>query len=686
MAAVFSGAGSQLHELSSHRSGVYDWRNEVDRVSEDSFSSPQGKKVEWAGVEETEGEIGDALSAADSHSVTDGEYVPLRRRINELFEDPTSSRPALYISIWFMFLIFASTLSFMVETIPSLSSHPDYGNPDNKDIWFALESFFISFFTLEYLIRWFSSSCEDFARFPFKPFNIVDFLAIAPYFVELVLSSSVDLRFIRVIRLARVFRVLKIGKKYDGTGILAQVVQASLPALLPPFFFLLIGMMFFSSLMYLCEQGTYDKNTGRFYVHDIHGKRQESMFVSIPEAMWWSIVTMTTVGYGDYTPHTALGKLVNSIAMIFGVLFTAMPIAIIGNTFTLKWDEMRLRMNATKDFQKNDQLNDTSNWGPNQLKFFSFRFEDRACEKLEDFLGLPLTLGSMEAMEPLTKGELPDRFVDRKLSHDLLTNRSRIEEGVLPANQRNLAYKLYHIMRAESSKCENNTETYTLEFIAELYHVLGFAHVDPFTGVHLGFRSRAGLSILFGKGDHQKEIRSDSDLAVFALRPRKNVPLYFISNEAMTTASTENYGRIAGQLLASAQQQHIIMGGDRPRRVFTVSYRGYHMRFYSAEFQPDYLDAILRGKKPDPRHEVRISHFPPKRCLDFTTSTITGTFDFLTPSHREVAIETLMRLRRLVIRSMKDVRTHIRSIAQVHIQDDDEDRGKRSAVTFEQST
>eukprot|EP00662_Eupelagonemidae_sp_cell21_P040349 gene40349-biopygen13844 len=93
--------------------------------------------------------------------------------------------------------------------------------------------------------------------------------------------------------------------------------------------------------------------------------------------MWWAIVTMTTVGYGDFSPNTALGRAVNSAAMMFGVMFSAMPIAVIGNTFTRHWQEEKVKMDATKDFRKNTQINNTLNWGPTQLKFFGLVFAQR---------------------------------------------------------------------------------------------------------------------------------------------------------------------------------------------------------------------------------------------------------------------------------------------------------------------
>ena len=644
--AAFGGVAGLKQETKDQRQGAYEWGVEEHSDDDDQpafTGGGGGKKVRWE-AENSEREIGDVLNVVEEEN--EGVILPWKTRVHLLFDDPTSSRAALYLSSWFMFLIVGSTLAFMLETLPSLSADPEYGDPEKKQFWFILETFFVVFFTLEYVLRWVTA--DNMIKFPFEVFNVVDLLAIIPYYIELALSSNVNLRFIRVVRLARVFRVLKMGKKYDGAEILMRVLKDSVPALIPPFFFLFLGMVFFSSLMYICEQGTYDKIDKRFYVHDTRGHRVESLFVSIPDAMWWSLVTMLTVGYGDYTPHTALGKAVNSAAIVFGIMFSAMPIAIIGSAFTATFEEMRLKLKAADDFRANDQVNNTSNWGPNQLRFFGIIFEDQGRNSAADFLDIN------PSDAPLDATERPDRLVSRKLSHDLLTNRDRIENGVLPQSEWNLAYKLYHIMRAESSKCENNIESYTQDFISELYHVLGYATWDDATGIHLGFRSRAGLSVVFGETGHKKEILSDSDLGVYALRPGRAQAVYFIANEASNTSANENLGRIAGELLAIAQNYYKSLNcrTDTDVRVFLVTFRGYHLRFYKADFSPSYLEAISKGKKPT--ENTTISYFPPKRSMRFTNSTIMGTLDFLTPTHREVAIEVLLYIKRHIIKLLSE--------------------------------
>eukprot|EP01065_Artemidia_motanka_P027708 TRINITY_DN3289_c0_g2_i1.p1 TRINITY_DN3289_c0_g2~~TRINITY_DN3289_c0_g2_i1.p1 ORF type:complete len:776 (+),score=242.17 TRINITY_DN3289_c0_g2_i1:3-2330(+) len=676
-------AASIVHyEHKQVRKGEFEWGNEGEEGSDSDAAEgadvPRRRGVQFDSTarirerEEHMSEINDAMSVEPEPQAR----VPWRTRINQLFDDPQSSTQAMWVSAWFMFLIFLSTLAFMLETLPYLSADPEFGDPARADMWFWLETSFVSFFTFEYVVRWLT--CENFCAFPILPFNVIDLLAILPYYIELGIKSGgsdsdsgVQLRFIRVVRLARVFRVLKMGKKFDGAQMLLDVFKDSWRALVPPFFFLILGMIFFSSIMYICEQGTYDPRDSRFYVDDVQGHRVESVFISIPEAMWWAIVTMTTVGYGDYTPNTALGRAVNSAAMMFGVMFSAMPIAVIGNTFTKSWQEEKVKMNATKEFRKNDQINNTMNWGPSQLRFFALAFADRACKDSREFFvrgtqpvlpdggredgdALEEMWESLEAEDDGVE-EDPETYVCRQLSHDLITNRSAIESQ-LPAEQRTLAYKLYHIIRAESSKCEHNIDMYTLDFVTELYYVLGFADLDASGLVHFGFRSKAGLTVQFGSGKHLKEIKSDSDLGVYSLvkrrRERERIAVYFLATQCKVTTTSENLGRIAGELLATAQQCYRKSEQGCPRRVFLVTYRGYHLTFYTAYFGKEYLDAIARGKKP--QVEAVIDHFPPKRNMDFPGATIMGTFDFLTPTHRDEAIRLLLRIKRVMLAYARD--------------------------------
>lgn len=155
--------------------------------------------------------------------------------------------------------------------------------------------------------------------------NTIDFFAIIPYFITLGTElakdkgtqPSVSLALIRVIRLVRVFRIFKLSRHSKGLQILGQTLKASLRELALLIFFLFIGVILFSSAVYFAEVDSPD-----------------TAFTSIPEAFWWAVVSMTTVGYGDMYPETVGGKLVGSMCAIAGVLTISLPVPVIVSNFS----------------------------------------------------------------------------------------------------------------------------------------------------------------------------------------------------------------------------------------------------------------------------------------------------------------------------------------------------------------
>lgn len=164
--------------------------------------------------------------------------------------------------------------------------------------------------------------------------NAIDLMAIAPYFItlatiltkepmdeSLVVPDEKDqpgasLAMLRVMRLVRVFRIFKLSRHSKGLQILGMTLKASLRELALLMFFLLIGVILFSSAIYYAEAGS-----------------ERSYFKSIPDAFWWAVVTMTTVGYGDMVPHDFWGKIVGSLCAIAGVLTLSLPVPVIVSNF-----------------------------------------------------------------------------------------------------------------------------------------------------------------------------------------------------------------------------------------------------------------------------------------------------------------------------------------------------------------
>lgn len=258
-----------------------------------------------------------------------------QRILWELFEFPDSNLGARILAAWSILVITVSITVFCMETMPQFGVEKrrlelkamHSGNCSKKHFtshksedeylqpWFSLELGCIVWFTLEYLVRFISSPNKW--RFLKSFLNIVDLLAILPYFITMTISSgdTTPLSVLRVVRLVRVFRIFKLSRHSLGLRILGHTLKASLSELGMLIFFLFLGVILFSSAIYYAEQG------------------QNKMFESIPDTFWFSLVTMTTVGYGDKVPKTLAGKLVGSLCAVSGVLTIALPVPVIVSNF-----------------------------------------------------------------------------------------------------------------------------------------------------------------------------------------------------------------------------------------------------------------------------------------------------------------------------------------------------------------
>ncbi|XP_007935275.1 potassium voltage-gated channel subfamily A member 5 [Orycteropus afer afer] len=288
-----------------------------------------------------------------------------QRQVWLIFEYPESSGSARAIAIVSVLVILISIITFCLETLPEfrdereLLRHPPVPqqppapatsangsramSPPSgptvapllprtlADPFFIVETTCVIWFTFELLVRFFA--CPSKAEFSRNIMNIIDVVAIFPYFITLGTElaeqqpgggggsgqngqQAMSLAILRVIRLVRVFRIFKLSRHSKGLQILGKTLQASMRELGLLIFFLFIGVILFSSAVYFAE-----------------ADNQETHFSSIPDAFWWAVVTMTTVGYGDMRPVTVGGKIVGSLCAIAGVLTIALPVPVIVSNF-----------------------------------------------------------------------------------------------------------------------------------------------------------------------------------------------------------------------------------------------------------------------------------------------------------------------------------------------------------------
>lgn len=264
----------------------------------------------------------------------------LRERVYLLMEEPLSSTAAMFVTGLIGTCIVLSVVAFCVETMPSMEQY--------RETWFMLETIFVGVFTAEYLIRLWSTVPEQktFCSFVIDPFNVIDVLAIAPYYLTLIITltmggpAGVDLRVLRALRL---LRLLKLARYSAQAKIIVIALSRSGASLVMLTFLLLFALILFSTLIFVVERGSWSAREG-CYVRKEDGAC--SPFQSIPEASWWAITTMTTVGYGDVFPKSSLGRVVGACCMIGGILSVALPTTVLGVQFSDAYDDVTAEMQA----------------------------------------------------------------------------------------------------------------------------------------------------------------------------------------------------------------------------------------------------------------------------------------------------------------------------------------------------
>lgn len=234
-------------------------------------------------------------------------------RIHEIiFEADTPSGKAFDIAL--LIAILLSVAVVMLETTPSIGDKI-------KKVLHLIEWILTIFFTIEYGLRLYS------ANRPFKYatsfFGVIDLLAILPTYISLFLAGAQALLVIRILRLLRVFRIFKLVKYMRQGKVILAALRHSGPKIAVFVLFVLLLVTIFGSVMYLIEGGT---NEG---------------YDSIPRSIYWAIVTLTTVGYGDISPVTSLGQLIAACIMILGYSIIAVPTGIVSAELTKSISQRR---------------------------------------------------------------------------------------------------------------------------------------------------------------------------------------------------------------------------------------------------------------------------------------------------------------------------------------------------------
>ena len=223
-----------------------------------------------------------------------------------VFNSDTPAGKAFDITV--MVAIMLSLIVAFVETIPSVSGH-------FKLVLTILEYVLTFFFTIEYILRLYCSPSRR--EYALSFFGIIDLLATLPLYLSFIpcLSSARYFFILRTFRLIRIFRVLKLFSFLNEGYLLMLSIRLSLKKILVYFLFVLILVVILGTLMFIVEGG-----------------QPGTQFTDIGTSIYWAIVTLTTVGYGDITPVTLVGRLLSGLVMILGYTIIAVPTGIVSAT------------------------------------------------------------------------------------------------------------------------------------------------------------------------------------------------------------------------------------------------------------------------------------------------------------------------------------------------------------------
>ncbi|MCP4545220.1 MAG: ion transporter [bacterium] len=230
---------------------------------------------------------------------------PLRARIHEIiFEADTAA--GRFFDLALIWSILISVVAVMLDSVAVIQAR--YGT-----VLTVVEWVFTILFTLEYLLRLWCIGKP--LRYAFSFFGLVDLLAVLPTYLSLILPGSHYLLVIRILRVLRIFRVLKLVQYLNEAQIMVHALRSAGRKIIVFFATVITLVVIFGSVMYIVEG-------------------EANGFTSIPRSIYWAIVTMTTVGYGDISPQTAMGQSIAAVIMLIGFTIIAVPTGIVASEMT----------------------------------------------------------------------------------------------------------------------------------------------------------------------------------------------------------------------------------------------------------------------------------------------------------------------------------------------------------------
>lgn len=246
----------------------------------------------------------------------------VRQRVHAMVEADVAGGERYDVAI--ISLICLNVLAMVLETVKPL--HAAYG-----DVFYGLEVLSVAVFSVDYGLRmWSCVERPEYAgavagrvRYALTPMALIHLVSVLPFFLPFL---GVDLRFVRALNVLRLLRLAKLARYSRALRMVGRVLSGKREELATTISLVGVLLLVASSLMYFAERGA-----------------QPDKFSSIPEAMWWGIVTLTTVGYGDVFPVTSLGKALSAVIALLGVGVVALPTGILGAAFVEEMAASRTR-------------------------------------------------------------------------------------------------------------------------------------------------------------------------------------------------------------------------------------------------------------------------------------------------------------------------------------------------------
>lgn len=241
----------------------------------------------------------------------------MHRRIFEILNNPRpDDKLGRFVSLVLLLLIAANVTANVIETDAEIAaSAPRFFR--------SFEIVSVGVFTAEYILRLWSCVADPrfsgrFGRLKMalSPMALIDLAAFAPFYLTLFAPAVIDLRYLRVLRLLRVFRLLRSRRVSDSFAMLGRVLQAKRVEIGVTIAVVAAAMLLSAGAMYVVEH-----------------QQPGTQFTSIPRTMWWAVVTITTIGYGDMVPSTPLGQVIGGLVGFLGICALALPVGILSSGF-----------------------------------------------------------------------------------------------------------------------------------------------------------------------------------------------------------------------------------------------------------------------------------------------------------------------------------------------------------------